>query len=189
MSSNFKTLGFEIVKNMYDVKNHTLSFPDLFNYVKTNYSNSQDDTQSPGAPAFYKDIELNKLQIRILPKMEEITGLKLYPTYNYFRIYNSESILKSHIDRPACEISVTINLGYEGDYNWPIFIEDKNKNTHSIILEPGDGLVYMGCDLPHWREDADERVKSQIQLFVHFVDQYGKYENCINDEIKLKHQN
>ena len=85
--------GFEIVRNMYDINNHSLLITNLFDYTKMNIKGSKDDPQTPGAPAFYKDIEMNKVQIKLLSKMEEATGFKLYPTYTYYRIYNSKSIL------------------------------------------------------------------------------------------------
>jgi len=182
MNEEFKKYGFLVVKNIYDVNNHSKKIPNLFEYTKT-IMNEGDftDTQSNGAPSFYKNIEMDKLQIKILSKMEERTGLKLYPTYNYFRVYNKNSILRPHRDRPACQISVTINIGYEGDYNWAIWIKDNFGKDHEVKLEPGDGLIYYGCDNFHWREDADERVICQSQVFVHYVIQDDIFENCISD--------
>ena len=180
----FNELGFTVVRGIYDVKHHTDKVPNLFEYTKTIKKDGTFDTQTPFAPSFYGDHEMRKLQIKILPIMEEHSGLKLYPTYNYFRIYNKASILKRHTDRPECEISITINLGYDGKYSWPICIKDNNDKEHSVELAPGDGLIYHGCDNEHWREPADDRVICQSQLFVHYVDQDGPYEDRIFDEKK-----
>lgn len=125
------------------------------------------DTQSPGSPARY--MGLKKLQSDMLPIIEKHTNLKLYKTYNYFRLYKDGTYLKPHIDRAACEISVTINLG--GD-DWEFCIKDYSGNTHTTLLKPGDGMVYRGCDLSHWRPglfNGDELV----QAFIHYVDQDG----------------
>lgn len=184
MDNEFKEYGFKVVRDFYDVNNHTKQVPNLFDYTKSIKSTGELDTQTPFAPSFSKNIEMNKVQIRILTKMEEATGLKLYPTYNYFRIYNKKSILKRHTDRPACEISVTMNVGFDGDYNWPICIKDKKGKEHSVVLEPGDGLVYLGCEQVHWREDADDRVICQSQVFIHYVNQDGPHADCIFDLIR-----
>ena len=181
----FEELGYIIIKDLYDVKNHTKNTSDLFAYTKTISNTGDFDEQTPFAPSFYGDLEMWKIQYKILEKMEKITGLKLYPTYNYFRIYNSSSILKPHTDRPACEISVTMNIGYDGDYNWPIWIKDNNNKNVEVILEPGDGLIYQGCVNEHWRDDADKRVLKQSQVFLHYVNQNGPYEHCINDKVKI----
>ena len=45
--------------------------------------------------------------------MEKETGLSLYPTYAYARIYKKAH---RHKDRFSCEISTTMNLGDK----WPI---------------------------------------------------------------------
>ena len=173
---------FKIIRNLYDVKTHR-TVPDLFQYTKNiKHLGMIDDTQSLGSPSFYKNREMSKIQYRILPKIEREIKLRLYPTYNYFRVYNSESTLPIHIDREECEISITLNLGYDGDYNWPIWIRDSDNIDHEVTLEPGDGLIYKGFDLKHWREPADERVICQSQLFMHFVDQNGPYENLLLDE-------
>lgn len=184
MNEEFRKNGYLFVKKLYDVKNHTKDIPDLFEHTKSIKSKGALDDQTPFAPSFHTETEMNKVQIKILRKMEEETGLALYPTYNYFRIYNKKSILAKHTDRPACEISVTMNVGYDGDYNWPIWITDNDGKDHSISLDVGDGLIYMGCENTHWREPADERVICQTQLFLHYVNQDGPHTKCIFDKVK-----
>ena len=44
--------------------------------------------------------------------MREITGLNLKPTYSYWRLYKTGDVLKRHKDRPSCEVSTTLCLGY-----------------------------------------------------------------------------
>ena len=116
--------------------------------------------------------------------MEECTGMKLYPTYTYHRIYKTGAILNPHIDRPACEISSSLCIGYEGDYNWPLWLKDKNGQNKEYILEPGDMLVYRGCEIEHWREPY---IKGVLHCagFLHYVDQNGPYSNCIYDMVKM----
>lgn len=181
MDKTFKEMGFKVVRNFYDVKNHTERNPDLYQFLINSKHLATMDSQVPGAGAFYNNIELSKMQIKSLPKMEEETGLKLYPTYVYARIYNPTSTLTKHRDRPACEISVTVNIGYDGDYSWPIFIQDFAGNDHEVTLGPGDGLIYHGCELTHWRNPADERVNNHAQTFIHFIRQDGQFENYIFD--------
>lgn len=185
MNEEFKNKGFLVLRNFYDVKNHTKNIPDLFPYIQSIKTQGEMDEQCPFAPSFPNQSEMDKIQIKVLSKLEEVSGLKLYPTYNYMRIYNKKSILKKHKDRSACEISITLTIGYEGDYNWPVFIEDKQGNEHKLELEPGDALLYKGCEQIHWREDADERVKEHCQVFIHYVDQNGPYSDCIYDKRRV----
>ena len=57
------------------------------------------------------------------PIMEKETGLSLSPVYSYNRVYVGGSELKKHIDRPACEISISMSLRKEGKI-WPIYIDN-----------------------------------------------------------------
>ena len=59
----------------------------------------------------------------LVPEIEGASGLRLFPTYSYFRVYKKGDTLAKHTDRPACEISVTLCLGFEEGKPWPIWIE------------------------------------------------------------------
>ena len=78
------------------------------------------DKQVPNTYAHYADPVMETLMMKVLPIMQQETGLQLLPTYSYARIYKKGDILKRHKDRPSCEISTTVHLG--GD-KWSIFID------------------------------------------------------------------
>jgi hypothetical protein len=181
LNIEFKKNGFKVVRNFYNVDSHTEKVPDLYKYLLDSKHLATMDIQVVNAHAFYNNIEVSKTQIKALSKLEEETDLKLFPTYSYARIYNKDCVLQPHIDRPACEISVTINIGHAGSKSWPIFIKDFSGKSHEVSLDPGDGLIYHGCELEHWRERADENVVEQAQMFLHYVRQDGQFESYIYD--------
>ena len=124
------------------------------------------DEQIPHTYSQYSNIAMETLMLKCQPKMEEATGLKLYPAYTYARIYKKGDILKRHKDRFSCEISTTMNLG--GD-NWTIYLEPSGefgKKGIKVDLKPGDMLVYSGCELEHWREKF--KGKDCAQVFLHY---------------------
>ena len=126
------------------------------------------DKQIPNTYSHYSDVVMETLLIKVLPIMEKETGLKVLPTYTYARIYKKGDILERHKDRPSCEISTTINLG--GD-EWPIYLEpsgEEGKEGTKVVLEPGDMLVYRGCDLEHWRNAFEGNDCGQV--FLHYND-------------------
>ena len=98
--------------------------------------------------------------------MEKTTGLNLQPAYTYARIYKKGDVLKRHKDRFSCEISTTMNLG--GD-KWDIYLEPSGKEGMKgvkVSLNPGDMLVYRGCELEHWRNKF--KGKECCQVFLHY---------------------
>lgn len=128
------------------------------------------DHQVPGTPCSYGDFIMDGLLNSLLPQIEQASGLRLFPTYSYFRMYKHGDTLARHTDRPSCEISVTLCLGFEGDTSWPVCIEGPS-GTSSVNLRAGDGLLYRGRECPHWRDKFEGT--RQAQVFLHYVDQEG----------------
>lgn len=156
---------------------------------------SRDDQQVPGTPSLYGDTLMETLMELALPQVEQLTGKKLFPTYAYFRVYGKGDVLRPHVDRPSCEISFTINLGYDvsnmtdgSDYQWPIYVDNSKDYRHfgeaalrlatpgegtPVKLNPGDCVIYRGCEVRHWREAFPGNYHAQA--FIHYVDQNGPY--------------
>lgn len=170
----FKDKGYVHLKNVLDEQ----SCKNLTEYLKNlvNQQQTIQDEQCPKSQAMHGSEEFDKLLEALVPYFEEKSGLKLYPTYSYARLYNQQGEeLKNHRDRPACEISATITLGFEGDV-WSIYMGDDEDKTDSskIDMAIGDAVMYRGCDKYHWREPYFEG-QWQAQVFLHYVDQNGPY--------------
>lgn len=114
---------------------------------------------------------VDHLLVFLKPKIEELTGYELTPTYTFGRIYYKDAIMKQHVDRPACEISATINISIDGK-PWPIWIKNNDGIDIPVELFPGDALLYKGEILPHWRNPYVEG-NEQVQFFLHWVDSNG----------------
>jgi hypothetical protein len=131
-----------------------------------------DDEQVPGTPSVYGGVVLDGLMEELRPAIEHCTGLKLFPTYSYGRLYGTGDALPKHRDRPACEVSVSLNLSQTPDEPWPLHVQ-LGEHDVAVKLKPGDALLYRGIELTHWREPyAGE---SLAQVFLHYVDQDGPH--------------
>lgn len=130
------------------------------------------DIQVPGTLAAHADPRMESLLESLVPVIEQISQCKVFPTYSYFRIYRAGDVLQKHTDRPACEVSVSANLGYEASNLWPIWIEGP-LGTSGITIQPGDAVVYRGIDCAHWREPFQGQY--MVQVFLHYVDQQGPH--------------
>lgn len=170
----FKEKGYVHLKSFL----HTDSCKELTKELKklVDQKKTIKDEQCPKSEAIHGTVTFDKLLEDLTPHFEQASGLKLFPTYSYARLYNTQGEeLKNHRDRPACEISATLTLDFEGDV-WPIFMganEDKS-NATEIKMEIGDAVMYRGCDIYHWRE-AYKEGKWQAQVFLHYVDQNGPH--------------
>lgn len=124
----------------------------------------------------------NLIQLKLQPQLESAFKFELLPTYNFSRIYNTNSKLNPHIDRPACECSVTINLKNEKG-TWPIWVQESaNSDPEFFDLYPGDLVWYKGIEVRHWRNpNTGGKV---YQSFFHYVQKYGNFKDFAYDENK-----
>jgi hypothetical protein len=148
------------------------------NYVKKN--NLKGDSQAPNSFTSYNYKEFLELLCEKVYDLSKIVDSALLPTYTYARVYGENSVLEKHVDRPACEISITLHLG--ADAEWPIYIETPSGKHARLDLEPGDAMVYLGCVAPHWREQF--KGNEYCQAFMHYVQSNGPHSWAYFDKVR-----
>jgi hypothetical protein len=130
------------------------------------------DKQVPNTPVDYGDPVMERVLAGLCPTLEQVTGLALYPTYSFYRLYKRGDRLERHRDRLSCEISVSVNLGQQPEQPWPLWIAGPLGET-GVELAPGDAVLYYGVECDHWREPFQGEHVAQV--FLHYVDQAGPY--------------
>jgi hypothetical protein len=176
----FKKQGYVLVTNTLSremlsiAEQYTLL--DEYQDLSLEESSAMNNPQIHNSHSKYADPLMESLLLYYHSLIEENTGLQLFPTYSYYRVYRPGAHLKKHKDRPSCEISATLCLGYDyknqaEEYEYPIFM-----NGTPYILKPGDLVIYRGCDLDHWRDIFEAPPGSHhSQVFLHYVDKNGPY--------------
>lgn len=144
------------------------------------------DPQAPNSYSAYNYISFLELLCEKTPEISSAVGETVLPTYAYSRVYKSGSELVRHVDRDACEISLTLHL--HGDVTWPIWIETPSGESRCVQLNPGDAMIYLGKIAPHWREPFMGQYYTQV--FLHYVKSRGdcsySYFDKINETTKPK---
>jgi Rps23 Pro-64 3,4-dihydroxylase Tpa1-like proline 4-hydroxylase len=143
-----------------------LSF-EFLKHCKEN--NLEGDSQAPNSYSAYNYTSFLELLCEKTPEISSAIGETVLPTYAYSRVYKNGSELVRHVDRDACEVSLTLHL--HGDSNWPIWIETPSGESRCVELNPGDAMIYLGKIAPHWRETYDGEYYSQV--FLHYVRSRG----------------
>lgn len=144
-------------------KEYSKKEPNKFNY----------DEQCPKSLACYDYMYFVEMLVDKITYMTYLMEEPMLPTYSYARLYSYGETLEKHTDRPACEVSVTLNLG--GDKDWEIFFTKPDGQEVSVILKPSQAVVYLGCKSIHWREKFEGTEYAQV--FLHYV--RAKGENAI----------
>ena len=150
----------------------------LHNKLKTTLKENPDqfakDSQCPLSDAIYNFRPFLNLLCQKISHVNYIMEESMLPCYTYARIYRNDDELKKHIDRPSCEVSLTVHLG--GDAPWDIWMTKQNGEQVAIDLKPGQAVLYLGVVSEHWREKYKGQEYSQV--FLHYV--RGNGENWLH---------
>jgi len=124
----------------------------------------------------------------LTPAMEQVTGRRLVPTYDYFRIYRQGDLCHVHRDRPACEHSLSLTLAYSDDAPWPLEVGGEGQSgpdelvakdfglepVRALSMNVGDAVAYRGVEHRHGRTMPNPN-RWSAHLFLHWVDPQGPH--------------
>ena len=149
-----------------------------------------DELDVPTSFSRYKYPSYHQVHKLIGKAIENILQIDLFPTYYYERCYWKNSVLVRHTDRPACEISISIQVS-SNTKPWPIFFKKPNGEESSVTMNDGDGVIYKGIEIEHWRNRLDSKYNKfqryikklrkidddtyHHQVFFHYVKAQGNY--------------
>lgn len=129
---------------------------------------SQGGTVPEAALNQYAPLGGEAMLVQSRAEIEALVGRELVPAYAFWRIYERGAALLRHVDRNACEVSATITVASDpANADWPIMVEGLDGTSAALVLRPGDAAIYLGCQVPHWRDPLPGA--SQHQLFLHYV--------------------
>lgn len=212
-NEQFEKDGYLVVKNLWDPKELYRPVPEERGQINywgkklDQFTYYELETQVEGSLACYWHPQYRSIHSGIRLKLEKLLKRNLYNTYYYDRFYFPGQALTRHADRDACEISVTTHISTNLKEPWPIWIKtpdtyvDKKKTViskkgenRSVILSAGDGMIYKGCERPHWRDPMPTEYKKTWygkrvekeglyyhQIFFHYVLADGQRAQCAND--------
>jgi hypothetical protein len=129
------------------------------------------DRQSPLRYVAHNEPVARFFHHQIAATLSVIAGEVLRPSYVYLASYLSGAELRKHVDREQCEFSVTLCLDFSPEpplaTPWPISL-DTPTGTVTVYQALGDGLVYRGTQLPHYRGPLGEG-QTSTSIFFHYV--------------------
>lgn len=129
------------------------------------------DVQSPRRYAAHNESVARFFHYQITNAVSAVVGEAIKPSYVYLASYLSGADLKKHIDREQCEFSVTLCLDFSPEpkleTSWPIRL-DAAEGPVTVYQPLGDGLVYRGTKVPHYR-DVLAGGHTSTSIFFHYV--------------------
>jgi hypothetical protein len=109
--------------------------------------------------------------LQLTPLVSRLVGEPVKPSYTYAAAYLSGARLEKHTDREQCAFSITLCIDYSpepaGATSWPLHLQTSNGTT-TVYQALGDGLLYRGQELPHYRGTLTKGHTS-TSIFFHYV--------------------
>jgi len=137
----------------------------------TNNAFSRDE-QCRSSLSLGADPGLDAILEWVRPEVGRLVGFELAPTYSYTRRYAKGELLPKHTDRNACEVSVTTSIEIpKGAGPSVVHLKPPNARETKVEMREGDGCIYAGAEVEHWRERF--RLDGYVQLFLHFISKRG----------------
>jgi len=182
MDNKFKKNGYVVIRKVLTPQTIQLLKTEFYMLRKNDMISKgypedtkyiSDDGQVKNSFWWYGAYCFESLMVVLQKRIEDIIGKELYPCYTYARIMHKGADMAKHKDRPSCQYSGTICIDQDPDNEYPIYIENYKGKVTSVVLQPGDMIVYNGTELNHWREEY--KGKEHTQAFIHYVDKNGPY--------------
>ena len=173
--SSFMLAGYKKVDSLVDSQ----TIKTISQYFENKIHRGEWQSNSEIAPGdasklgYYADPLIEVMLKQCQPAIEQHSGFLLEPTYAFSRVYQEGEELRPHTDRPSCEISVTINVACTGGI-WPIWMQYKDNDPVKCMLNPGDAIIYKGCEVTHWRRKLPKGTIN-VQFMLHYVSKNGPY--------------
>jgi hypothetical protein len=129
------------------------------------------DEQSPRRYVAHNEPVARYFHHNIAKAISAVVGEPIKASYVYLASYLSGAELKRHTDREQCELSVTLCLDFSPEPDvetpWPIRL-DTTEGTATVYQALGDGLLYRGTKVPHYR-DVLAKGYTSTSIFFHYV--------------------
>ena len=129
------------------------------------------DHQSPRRYVAHNESVACFFHQQLTSAVSALAGEPVKPSYVYLASYLSGAELEKHIDREQCEFSISLCLDYSPEplreTPWPLRLETSAR-TVAVFQAIGDGLLYRGAQLPHYR-DALPEGHTSTSIFFHYV--------------------
>ncbi len=150
---------------------HLAALRRYYRYLIRNGSLRLGDGQAPRRYVAHNEMVARFFHQQLTSVVTAIVGERVKPSYVYLGSYLGGEKLEKHTDREQCEFSISLCLDFSpepaGETGWPLYLDTKagKLTVHQAI---GDGLLYRGRELAHYRDPLPQG-NTSTSVFFHYV--------------------
>ena len=112
------------------------------------------------------------LHVHTASLLQQMIPEAIKPSYTYLSFYIEGAELERHVDREQCEYTLSLAIAASPycDYReaWPLYLQLRNGTTTEVRLSVGDGVIFRGRTLPHYRCPLPEG-RTSWAILLHYV--------------------
>ena len=129
------------------------------------------DGQSPNRYIAYNEPVAAFFHRQLTQAISDAAGALVAPSYSYITAYQGGASLEPHTDREQCEYTFSLCVDATPEpaaqVPWPLCLQT-HQGPIAVWQHLGDGLLFRGRHLPHWREQLPPDQTASSVLF-HYV--------------------
>lgn len=128
------------------------------------------DEQVPLRHGWHNEFVSRYFHHQLTKIVSRAAGEPVRTSYTYLSAYHPGAVLKPHVDRKQCIFTLSVMIERPpapGTERWPLWFQTHKGNV-SVTQAGGDGVLFRGCELPHWRERPPGGQASATLIF-HYV--------------------
>lgn len=158
MENNYYDFGYKTYRSFLSEedfseikKNYQKVASDKF-YTFFDIDKTRGRTIRADNPVEYLDLLKGSVKDRLENELET----ELEPSYTYQLTYLNNSYMIPHVDKPACDITLSIHIESNipdlvKNSVFPLWLLDYNNNFVKFNMNPNDAILYNGPKVVHWR--------------------------------------
>jgi hypothetical protein len=128
------------------------------------------DEQVPLRHGWHNEMVARYFHHQLTDVVSRVAGEPVRPSYVYVSGYRPGAVLKPHVDRKQCTFTLSVMVEPPPEPSrapWPLWFQTHQGNV-SVTQSSGDGVLFRGSDLPHWR-DRPPPGHAPTTLIFHYV--------------------
>jgi len=150
---------------------HLAALRRYYRYLMRNGKLRLGDGQAPRRYVAHNETLARFFHLQMTAVVAVIVEEHVKPSYVYLGSYLGGEKLGKHTDREQCEFSISLCLDFSPEpareTGWPLYLDTKagKVTVHQAI---GDGLLYRGRELAHYRDPLPQG-NTSTSVFFHYV--------------------
>ncbi len=150
---------------------HVAALRRYYRYLIRNGRMRLGDDHIPRRYVAHNETVARFFHLQLTAVVAAIAEERVKPSYVYVASYLGGEKLTKHTDREQCEFSISLCVDFSPEpareTGWPLHLDTKvsKLTVHQAI---GDGLLYRGRELAHYRDPLPQ-VNTSTSIFFHYV--------------------